>query len=59
MMYAITNAQGQVLLDNYGEVVLCDDAMTAQYVADVLMIVDARIIRWDPEVDSDDVLEVV
>ena len=58
-MFAITNSRGQVLLDNYGEVVLCDDAMTAQYVADVLMIVDARIVRWDPEWDADHMLEVV
>jgi hypothetical protein len=58
-MYAITNSDGEILLDEYGEVMVFDDALTARYVAQMLMLQGARTIRWDVEIDADDALEVV
>jgi hypothetical protein len=58
-MYAIKNSDGEILLDEYGEVMVFDDALTARYVAQMLMLQGARPVRWDVEIDADDALEVV
>jgi len=58
-MYAIKNSDGEILLDEYGEVMVFDDALTARYVAQMLMLQGARPILWDVEIDADEALEVV
>lgn len=58
-MYAIANSDGEILLDEYGEVMVFERAIEARYVAQMLMLQGARVVDWDVEIDADDALEIV